>query len=187
MESYLLKFIYKYRKYWKLRGARRKVSASSLSVFGHPVWWDCIVSRATVVLDDERETDKSVMYNWEEANCYQLHILVDRDVSIAVGNLGVIRFPGGLYIYTGSAKRNIGARVMRHLAQAKKMRWHIDYLLHHETTRITCVELFSDSECELNKKVDGVVLVSRFGATDCQANCGSHLKYLGKINGKWAE
>lgn len=125
--------------------------------------------------------DASVMRDRRQARSYQLHIVVDRDVTISVGRLGHNLFPRGLYIYTGSAKRNMETRVMRHLSQTKKLKWHIDYLLHHEAARITYVELFSDSECEVNKSVDGVVLIPRFGASDCRENCGSHLKFLGKI------
>lgn len=129
----------------------------------------------------KEQVDKSAMTNWQQARSYQLHIVVDRDARIAVGKLGLNVFPRGLYIYTGSAERNMETRVMRHLSQSKKLRWHIDYLLNHEAVRIAFVEVFPDPECELNKSVDGVVLVPRFGASDCRENCGSHLKYLGRI------
>ena len=35
----------------------------------------------------------------------------------------------GIYIYTGSAKKNIDSRIKRHLSNSKKLHWHIDYLL----------------------------------------------------------
>jgi Uri superfamily endonuclease len=34
-------------------------------------------------------------------------------------------------------------------------------------------------ECRLNQAVKGTVRVPGFGASDCTAACGAHLKYLG--------
>ena len=46
-----------------------------------------------------------------------------------VGGLGTFDFPAGCYVYTGSPKRNLHARVARHHSRGKRLRWHIDYLL----------------------------------------------------------
>lgn len=72
------------------------------------------------------------------------------------------------------------ARISRRLSQNKKSRWHIDYLLHLPTTTITRVELFTATECQVNKRTRGALVAFRFGASDCKAGCGSHLKYIGK-------
>ena len=123
---------------------------------------------------------------------YQLHIALKHSQKIGIGRLGEFLFPAGAYIYTGSARRNLLARVRRHLSSQnissqdamlqskpaqKKLRWHIDYFL--EVARVTAVELYAEPECVCHQQVKGEILVPGFGASDCRAQCGSHLKYLG--------
>lgn len=115
-----------------------------------------------------------------EAITYQLQIEVAQPVRIAVGRLGTFLFPAGLYVYTGSARRNIEARIARHLSKKKTLRWHIDYLLASPKAKVVSVKRSSQAECDLNQKVRGEVLVPGFGASDCRNGCGSHLQYLGK-------
>lgn len=54
------------------------------------------------------------------AQTYPLFIEVTAPVRVRVGRLGTFDFPAGLEAYTGSALRNLEARVSRHLARAKK-------------------------------------------------------------------
>ena len=110
---------------------------------------------------------------------YQLHILVTRPVTIQVGRLGRFNFPAGQYIYTGSAKRNLEARIQRHLSKHKKLRWHIDYLLTHRDVQMVQVQRSAKAECAWNQKTNGEIIAPGFGASDCRHGCGSHLKYLG--------
>ena len=112
--------------------------------------------------------------------CYQLVIEVPTTVRCAVGRLGCFEFPAGVYIYTGSAKRGLEARIARHRRADKKLRWHIDYLLAAPGVRITKVVRSEREECELNRALLGKVLVPGFGASDCRSGCGAHLKYLGR-------
>ncbi|MBM4200453.1 MAG: DUF123 domain-containing protein, partial [Gammaproteobacteria bacterium] len=56
---------------------------------------------------------------------YQLHIVVPEPVTVRVGALGLCDFPAGRYVYTGSARRNLSARIRHHLAAEKGQRWHI--------------------------------------------------------------
>ena len=100
-------------------------------------------------------------------------------MSIQVGRLGRFDFPAGLYVYTGSAKKNMQARISRHQRRDKPKRWHIDYLLTLPQAEVIGVERFKDAECALNQAVDGPIPAKGFGASDCKAGCGSHLKYLG--------
>lgn len=111
---------------------------------------------------------------------YQIQILVAKPVVVNVGRLGRFEFPAGTYVYTGSARQNLEARVARHFSNVKKLRWHIDYLLSEETVQIIGVKLYRESECHVNQRTSGSILVARFGATDCRHGCGSHLKYLGE-------
>lgn len=110
---------------------------------------------------------------------YQLVIEVPAPVTVAVGRLGVFVFAAGRYLYTGSAKRNLEARLARHLAAAKTLHWHIDYLLAAPGVRIVGVRRSRRPECLLNQAGRGGIPVPGFGASDCRAGCGSHLKYLG--------
>ena len=110
------------------------------------------------------------------ARTYQLLIEVAAPVRVAVGRFGEFTFSAGLYCYTGSAVRNFEARIRRHLSPVKKMRWHIDYLLGAPGVRIREVGRFCDDECLVNQRTAGEIPVPGFGASDCRAGCGSHLK-----------
>ena len=109
---------------------------------------------------------------------YQLAIHIDAPVRVAVGRLGTFDFPAGDYVYTGSARRNLEARIARHLARTKKFHWHIDYLLAAPGVAICKVHRLSVPECVVNRQQAGEVVVPGFGASDCRAGCGSHLKRL---------
>ena len=75
-----------------------------------------------------------------DPGCYQLLMRLEKSVKIRVGKLGEFQFPAGWYVYTGSAKNGVKARVMRHLRSNKKKRWHIDYLL--EEAQAGCTSVF---------------------------------------------
>ena len=111
---------------------------------------------------------------------YQLAIALQHAVRCNVGKFGVVAFPKGRYIYTGSAKRHLAARVARHLGSRKRLHWHIDYLLAQPGSRVTGVLTFAATECEINKRTPGQIVVPGFGSSDCRAGCGSHLKFQGK-------
>ncbi len=111
---------------------------------------------------------------------YQLRITLAAPCRITVGRLGTFDFPPGRYTYTGSAKRNLEARIARHLRRDKKLRWHIDYLLAAPPAQVTGVERFREAECMVNAGTGGRVVAPGFGASDCRAGCGSHLKFLGE-------
>jgi Uri superfamily endonuclease len=110
---------------------------------------------------------------------YQIMIDVERPVRIRVGCLGRFLFPAGRYVYTGSAKRNLEARIARHLRKEKSLRWHIDWLLSAPGVKIVSVRRSGRGECALNQNTAGVVVVPGFGASDCRNGCGSHLHFLG--------
>ena len=110
---------------------------------------------------------------------YKLTIKVNQDIEICVGKLGFFRFPKGFYCYTGSARKNRESRISRHFQKSKKLYWHIDYLLKDVDANIISFERSPHTECELNKKVQGEILVPGFGSSDCINRCGAHLKYFG--------
>jgi Uri superfamily endonuclease len=113
---------------------------------------------------------------------YQLLIDVPRALRCVVGRLGEFDLPAGRYVYTGSAMRGLDARIARHLRHDKPLRWHVDYLLAGPGVRVVGVVRSRRPECALNRMVRGSLPVPGFGASDCRAGCGAHLKYLGKAS-----
>ncbi len=98
-----------------------------------------------------------------------------------MGQLGEVSFKKGNYIYIGSAKGCLEARLRRHLKKDKKTYWHIDYLLENEKVRIlqiwtidkrmecqTAEVFYQDPTTEIIKK--------GFGSSDCK--CLTHLLFV---------
>ena len=117
----------------------------------------------------------------KDSGLYQLVISLRKSETVRVGSLGCFSFPAGYYVYTGSARRGLEARIARHLRRKKKMRWHIDYLLRYG--RVLEVKRHNDpdqSECELNRRTAGVpgseIVAPQFGSSDC--DCPTHLLYF---------
>lgn len=118
--------------------------------------------------------------NSAQPRTYQLAIRIGRTIRIQVGRLGEFEFPAGRYVYTGSARRAMDARIRRHLSRAKRLHWHIDYLLAAPGTKITGVFRSNEPECTVNRNARGVIVVEGFGASDCRSGCGSHLKLVAR-------
>jgi len=130
---------------------------------------------------------------------YVLLVELRATCSLQVGALGTFTLPAGMYLYTGSARRGLRARVARHLAAEKSLRWHMDYLTTAPGTRRLGAVMFPVTvpvapprqagngplcECELNRRAGalagGVAPVPGFGASDCRAGCPAHLWYTGR-------
>jgi len=109
---------------------------------------------------------------------YQLEIDVTRSLHLRVGCLGTVALPAGRYVYTGSARHAFEARIARHLRADKALRWHIDYLLAAPGVHIARVRRSRRAECELQQATPGRIVAPGFGASDCRAGCGSHLKRI---------
>ncbi len=110
---------------------------------------------------------------------YQLQIRVARALRLRIGALGELHFPPGRYLYTGSARRNLQARIARHLRHEKRLHWHIDYLLAHPAVTLEGTATSGQAECAWNQANAGLVLQPGFGASDCRAGCGAHLRWVG--------
>jgi sugar fermentation stimulation protein A len=98
--------------------------------------------------------------------------------SLVIGRLGQQRFPRGYYIYTGSAKSSLRARLHRHLHGASTRHWHLDYL--RPALRVVGWCAFAGEtqpECTLLQQLLpwGEVVMPKFGASDC--SCTTHLLY----------
>jgi Uri superfamily endonuclease len=112
---------------------------------------------------------------------YQLRIRLETERLIEVGRLGCFLFPGGVYLYTGSALGGLNNRLQRHLRLEKSLRWHIDYLLQY--ARVEAVEIHQTKErieCEWSRRALSLpqarVVARGFGSSDCR--CASHLVIL---------
>ena len=120
------------------------------------------------------------MSDTNKSTSYQIIILLKQCCQIQVGALGRFDFEAGYYVYSGSAKRNLEARLARHCRKEKPLRWHIDYLTSHPASEVVDTRIFNTDECQLNQAGPGVIPIPGFGASDCRSGCGAHLKYLGK-------
>ncbi|GAA4080747.1 GIY-YIG nuclease family protein [Amphibacillus indicireducens] len=117
----------------------------------------------------------------ESDTLYAIKFRLVKDIkSIQIGKLGPFDFPRGYYVYVGSAKRNIKARIDRHLKVDKKKRWHIDYLRPYLS--VESVQSFpeSDGECQLFQRLklehNADMPAKGFGSSDCY--CYSHLFFF---------
>ena len=109
---------------------------------------------------------------------YQLEILLTRAAWIRVGALGRFRLAAGRYVYTGSARGCLRRRLHRHLAVDKRRRWHVDHLLASPYAHVVAVRVSPLPECRWNAATPGSIPIPGFGAGDCRAGCGAHLKRL---------
>ena len=107
---------------------------------------------------------------------------VPRCTTVPVGALGRVVFERGWYAYVGSAARARRARVARHLALDKPLRWHADYLFAAFPARRAWLVDGAAGECELAGALAALPGASRrprrFGAGDCR--CAGHLVHFGR-------
>lgn len=101
---------------------------------------------------------------------------------VSIGSLGDVKIERGWYVYVGSAKRAREARVARHLALAKPLRWHADRLFREFPARSGWFIDTALSECELADSLARLPGAERrpprFGSSDCP--CAGHLVRLGR-------
>ena len=112
------------------------------------------------------------------SGAYQLVLRLDQDMVIRVGALGNQAFSAGVYMYTGRASRNLGARLRRHVGKKKTLRWHIDYVMQFaHVLSIRVYPFMAGDECAINQEtlteLRCSIPVIGFGSSDC--SCRSHL------------
>jgi Uri superfamily endonuclease len=129
----------------------------------------------------------------DQKGVYSLLIALKAETLIQVGKLGRVCFPSGFYVYTGSAMGNgassLRGRIIRHLSIYKKTFWHIDYFLSSKFSKVLGVvfaETLESREHDVVRvlKENAEVICRKFGASDCEKNCVSHLLYLGQNHHK---
>jgi Uri superfamily endonuclease len=102
-----------------------------------------------------------------------------------VGALGEVYLEPGWYLYVGSARRHLAARLRRHLRVEKKRRWHIDYLLTGDALTIREIWVGEPgAECRLAMNLLSLPEITipkpRLGASDCR--CPAHFfRYDGDL------
>ena len=121
----------------------------------------------------------------DQPGTYALLLASATEREINVGSLGRLQVVPGRYVYVGSAhgRGGLAARVSRHQATAKKLRWHIDSL--RAATELVAVWYTPDEnrrECRwadmTGRLRAAAVPIWGFGASDC--DCRSHLFYFAK-------
>lgn len=118
-----------------------------------------------------------------QAGTYVLVLRVEQEARIRIGRLGTFCFPSGHYFYAGSARGPGGleARLSRHSRPAKRLRWHVDYLL-REARLVEIWKALSSRHLEclwtaaLLAMPGARALIPGFGSSDC--HCRSHLIYF---------
>ncbi|UCC93926.1 MAG: GIY-YIG nuclease family protein [Thermoplasmata archaeon] len=116
---------------------------------------------------------------------YALFFMLEEGFSEAVGSLGRVRFPRGVYVYAGSARSGLGPRLLRHARPVKRVHWHIDRLTSRPECQVVGAVTFGPdgpSECDIVRWLVGIPWVvmgpERFGASD--HDCPGHLVVLGE-------
>jgi len=114
-----------------------------------------------------------------DSGSYMVVLQVPEEKNAYIGALGTITFVPGYYVYVGSAKRNLAARLARHRRVRKKMHWHLDYL--RPITIVTAtipIRTADDLEHRLSHRLEDIAErhIDHFGCTDC--GCPSHLFYF---------
>lgn len=112
---------------------------------------------------------------------YALVIVLQDELRLRIGGLGIHSLSPGYYVYAGSALGGLSGRLRRHLRSEKKLHWHIDYLLAETEIAQIWYALGCDRlECTWNallKELPGAkAAVPGFGASDCR--CSSHLTHF---------
>jgi Uri superfamily endonuclease len=118
--------------------------------------------------------------NWPsgDSGTYCLTLLLPRELAVRAGRLDRVTVASGLVLYVGRARRNMFARLARHMRRRKPRRWHIDYLF---PTAVPLGAFVFDGEpfpeCEiadrLARRATVRCIIPGFGASDCR--CAGHL------------
>lgn len=111
-----------------------------------------------------------------DAGDYFVVLQVREALNIVIGAKGTMSFPIGYYVYVGSARKGLAARLARHQRKRKKMHWHIDYLRQYaDVIAVVPVRTADDLEHDMARAVGQIAQwnIPGFGCTDC--DCHSHL------------
>lgn len=111
-----------------------------------------------------------------DAGDYAVVLSLPEDREIDVGARGKMHFPKGYYVYIGSARKNLAARLAYHQRRRKTLHWHLDYLRQYaDIAAVIPVRTADDLEHELACAMHDAAdwHINGFGCTDCR--CPTHL------------
>ena len=119
-----------------------------------------------------------------DSGTYALVIVLNTNLNLRVGRLGIHSLIPGYYVYVGSALGGLSSRLMHHWKLDKRLHWHIDYFLQEATIAQIWFALGQDKlECTWDVIVKDLPRatssIAGFGTSDCR--CRSHLTYFPTI------
>ena len=111
---------------------------------------------------------------------YVLAIRLAGPQTLAAGRLPRRKYQPGTYLYAGSARGGLRARLARHLRAGRRRHWHVDWLLDvGGVAGVWWLETGEQMECTVAARLGMLGLaVPGFGASDCR--CAAHLVYAGR-------
>ena len=125
----------------------------------------------------DQETLCSLAIPWKlieselrDRGAYILVFEAKEPLNLSIGRLGNRFFPRGFYLYVGSARNGLEARLARHRHKRKTLFWHIDYLGDILPLKaILPIRTPSDIECMIAKNLSRVSsVIHGFGSSDCR-------------------
>jgi Uri superfamily endonuclease len=119
-----------------------------------------------------------------KSGIYLLEIKAATDFQVNIKKFKGVTFPAGYFYYVGSAQKNFGSRIRRHLSADKTIHWHIDHITTVETNRIKKIYFIKDVgryveidlADKLMSKLNCKVIVEKFGSSDTPESI-THLVY----------
>jgi sugar fermentation stimulation protein A len=107
---------------------------------------------------------------------YMMVLYLPKPRDIQIGSLGIRHFPAGYYVYVGSARRNLAARIARHRRRRKQLHWHLDYF-RQQADVVADIPIRTADDLEHDLAASLAPLsdwsMDGFGCSDC--HCPSHL------------
>jgi len=122
---------------------------------------------------DADALDAGTGWTTREPGTYLLLLQVAEQAARQVGRFGQVIIQPGWYVYVGSARGGLGARLRRHARTGKRRHWHIDAL--GEVARLARIPVRVGGgrlECAAAAHVAALpgaaCPIARFGASDCR-------------------
>lgn len=117
---------------------------------------------------------------------YILVLTLQKPARISFGRFPETEFRSGTYLYIGSAKNGLRARLLRYLRKEKKLHWHIDYLLEEAAVEAVWIKQNFYGECLTAQEIATSMIgnsfrINQFGSSDCR--CKGHLFFSSKETG----
>ena len=132
----------------------------------------------------ERGDLRPARWPCEDSGHYCLILELPRDIVLKAGRLDSVGVSAGYVLYVGRAKRNLFARLSRHMRRRKARRWHVDYFFPAAVpVGAYLFPMAGQNECEIAQRLSrkrGVRrIIPGFGSSDCR--CMGHLLWMPRV------